>query len=172
MDAVSLHLALFSAVLGSPDFNQRELGSFYLKQSPPHVAALLAHSHDFEVACRAVRVARDQRREWAFDLAYRLHPVQFNRAPWLDGLNRAGNYSQTVRDYLDLARENPPANGWTQWMEYRLATRLWLKDCLLDGVPVCELQRLLDVCGEVETQWLAANKNNKNWWPPEVPCED
>lgn len=172
MDAASLHLALFASFLGSPDFNQRELASFHLKQSPAHVAALLAHSHDPEVASRAWRVSRDQRRDWAHSLAFRLHPHQFERAPWIDGLNRAGDYGRTVYDYLSLARENPPAGGWTQWMDYRVATRLWLKDCLLDGVPVSELQRLLDVCGEVECQWLANNKNNKSWWPPEVPCED
>lgn len=174
MDAVSLHLILFSAILGSPDFNQRELATSYLKESPPHIAFLLAHSHDPEIASRSVRVARDQRREWAGATAEGLHPHQFRRLPWIDGLNRvSSDYGQTVQDYLGLARTNhEPVGGWTQWLDYRVATKLWLKDCLLDGVPVAELQRLLDVCGEAECQWLAANKHNKSSWRPEIPCED
>ena len=174
MDATSLHLALFSAILGSLDFNQRELASSYLKESPAHIASMLAHSYDPEVASRAVRVAREQRRDWAYATAANLHCKQFGRLPWIDGLHRAGaDYGNTVRSYLEEARTNhEPAGGWTLWLDYRIATRLWLKDCLMDGVSVSELQRLLDICGEAETQWLAANKHNKSSWPPEVPCED
>lgn len=169
MDAVSLHLALFSTILGSPDFNQREFATTYLKESPAHVASLLAHSYDPEVACRADRIARDNRRDWASSMAERIRPRQFHdRLPWIDGLNRAGDYGQTVYSYLCLARENPPIGGWTQWEEYRKATKMWLKDCLLDGVPVGELQRLLDICGEVECQWIAANKHNKGSLPPDI----
>lgn len=174
MDAVSLHLALFAAILGSPDFNQRELATSFLKESPAYVANLLAFSYDPEVASRAVRVAREQRREWACRTADGMRCSQFGgRLPWIDGLHRvSSDYGQTVREYLELAREDPPPGGRTQWLEYRIATKFWLKDCLLDGVPVAELQRLLDVCGEVECQWLTANKHNKSSWPPEVPCED
>lgn len=172
MDAISLHVALLAAFLGAPSFDRRENATIALHATPPHIAVLLTCHTDPEITCRAIRVSREQRRDWAYGMVQRMHAKQFDRLPWIDGLHRAGDFGQTVRNYLELARQDPPPAGWTQWMEYRVATRLWLRDCLTDGVPVCELQRLLDAAGEVELAWLAANKRNKQWWPPEVPEED
>lgn len=170
MDAIGLHVAILAAFLGAPSFDRRETATAVLfHDTPPHIAVLLAHHTDPEITSRAIRVSREQRRAWAIDMAQRMRAKQFDRLPWIDGLHRAGDFGQTVRDYLELARHFPPPNGFTQWLEYRVATRLWLRDCLVDGVPACELQRLLDVAGEAEIQWLANNKTNKQWWPPEIP---
>lgn len=164
MDAICLQIGLCAALLGSSSFDVRERATLALAAAQPHVAGLLAQHDDPEVACRAGRTARDQRRAWAISLASRLHPKQFKRTPWIDGLHRAGNYGQTVSDYLVLANEQRQAN-WGQWWNYRVACELWLRDCLIDGVPVSELQRLLDICGEAELQWIM---NNPGSLPDEV----
>jgi hypothetical protein len=164
MDAIMIEVALLATLLGSQSFDTRERASLSL---PPHLTIFLAHHHDPEVSHRAGYAAREHRRAWAYATAERMRASQFPRYPWIDGLHRAGDYGQCVRDYLDLVRELRQPN-WCQWQEYREATRLWLRDCLLEGVPVSELQRLLDVAGEAEIQWIQANKHNKSTLPTDV----
>ena len=116
MDAFTLQIALFAALLSAPSFDTRERATRLLESTPPPIVFALAHHRDPEVRHRA--------RPFAAELVWREIDAEWSvrQYPWVDAIE--GQPWQGI----DLPHVDAPYPHQNEdWPNYREATRLWAK---------------------------------------------
>lgn len=157
----TLTLLLLVLSLGSPSWPEREkahaLLAAHLAAAEPALRWGEA-SGEPEIRARC-GVLLDQ---WAAALAPKLRPAGYPWTPWIDGLP-AGYAERTelIAYYLRMVDANfpEPMGGPPEWPRYRQATVYWLQDRLRAGVPLAELQALLEAMADYEKRWIVQHQH-------------
>jgi hypothetical protein len=147
--------------LGDRSYRRREEAHRALadfgRLAVPHLEKAQA-SPNPEIARRATLLLGPYEVEIADRRSRELMPTDWPRRPWLDLPEYAMGH------YLSLARSETSKSGAPDWPEYREATRLWVRGCLLQRRPVEEIRSELDRMAEEERSWILRNGANYN--PP------
>lgn len=113
---------------------------------------------DLEGESRLDRVTSIQRRRHHdFILSY-LKPRFYPVIPWIDQLPHDHPCRhEIISGYLGQVEATYRPNGWPS---YRRATELYLRDLLLHGAAVDDLQKLLDQMAENEKKYIRSGNNS------------
>lgn len=147
--------------LGAPSYRQRVRAMNRLEPIVPAVAPYLeaATQHrDPEIARRASSLLAHYYQSVADQLSEQVRPAHWPRTPWLDMLPPDYPDRQVIVSfYLSAAQRKIGPHGPPEWDDYRLATRLYLRQLIMDRRRLDEVHLLLDRMAEQERQWIQQN---------------
>lgn len=155
---MGIYLAILVAMLSSPDWSVRELGSNLLDASPKFIAVALSQSDDLEVKYRAVKSLDSRRIEAIRRLIDANRPL-----PWIDALPPEWPSRKEIIDEF-LGQTGSMSWTWDNhpgWPRYR-----WAMELYLYTLPLSEVKQVLSVCPR-DKYW------NGTWisWVPGIPEE-
>lgn len=154
--------------LGSPQYRERARASHELYQMAPLVVPYLeaARRHeDLEVSQRSTLILATYYESVADRVAESMKPSRWPRLPWIDMLPENHPDRKTVIDYYtQQARNRIGRKGPPNWEDYRLATKLYMRELILERQRPQQVQHLLDRMVECECQWIRTN--GKKYTPP------
>lgn len=142
METLALYLAIINAQAGSPSFVIRERWTV----ADPAWATFLVHSSDPEVVHRHWRSAAE--RSWGHVSAH----WDARGWPWVDAIEGAPWIG------IPLPSHEGEDKDWEGW---KLATKIWAKCQIENGMGVCELEKMLEAAWERCMFW----RLNKHYPP-------
>jgi hypothetical protein len=142
-------LGLLVQQLGDDSYRKRDLAHKFLKPiawlAAEHLEQATRH-HDAEIATRAGKLYAPIREHKCEQVAFTLRP----KMPWL---YLADSYQQHF--WIERAEKQYGAPGGApDWPNYRVATKLYAKQLLLDGRALSEIHILLDHMQHAELDWI------------------
>lgn len=159
---------LLAALLGHPRFPVREAASAHLAA---HVDAalpllvMLERSPDAEVSYRAGVLVTAWVQEHADEISRTVYPTGWTCHPWISSKPPqhlwpvgVGSWWHDVEcQYLDRV---PHAVGSFEpdWLRYREATRLLVRDLIARRVPLAVIRAFLDTMAREDMHWWATHR--------------
>lgn len=170
MNGLALFLALYTTVesqkLSHDEWKVREQAQTNLANLMPLSDQVLSQVQtDPEAIIRARRI-REQwvegQSQWYLCRARCLKVPGFRLTPWIDSMPQMrGNH----HFWLDKAHNHPDLMKMPNrvYEDYRLATILWIEDCLRSGISEKEVLKTLADGVEYERKWLEERVNIEQW---------
>jgi hypothetical protein len=149
-------LTLLTAQLSDLHFATREKASIALERLLPLSLQTLqsaASGPDLEASIRATVILRRWRALHAGQLAEALCK-KYDR-PWLDCIPGGDpSRKQIIDHYLLMANNAGFSRKEGEWLNYRAAFRMYLADCIEDGMSTDEADGLAELTRDFSRQWV------------------
>jgi hypothetical protein len=159
---MDLTMAVLVEDLGHPQFERREAASQRLRLLGPLAMPALqqARGHaDLEVARRAGQLYDEYWITYAERRASAVRPSSYPVLPWIDQLPpEHPERREVITFYLQLAHQNMRQERGPEWLDYREATRLYIRDLFRQQKGRVEVIQLLDRMADEEQAWIRRNR--------------